>query len=246
MPPLFNSSNTRFDYSSRCTDGIVIGTDSGITHLANQYPTIIQPIQNKIEVIQDELIVTGTGQIGHGQRFTDIIKQHWGKKEFREKSIIDIGRILSNYTINDFKKTFSSIGVYGALVAIPCGCTVELIEFQFADFQPEIKTIDHWYVSMGWGQPIADTLLRFFREIWGNEPPNYKMGICVVTMVLKLSCKMSPNTLTEPIQIAVLSSKNGGLCAFRLSENELSEYIKNFDDSIKYLKEYFHNLQSSN
>ena len=65
-------------------------------------------------------------------------------------------------------------------------------------------------------------------------------------MVLKLSCKMSPNSLTEPIQIAVLISKNGGLCAFRLSENELSEYIKNFADSIKYLKEYFHNLQSSN
>ena len=54
-------------------------------------------------------------------------------------------------------------GRYGALVAVPFGRCGELIEFPF-DLQPELKTDENWYVSMGAGQAVADPLLGLDRS----------------------------------------------------------------------------------
>ena len=80
----------------RCSNGVVIGTDSAATFGPFVLtPTISQLYQQKISIIDDRIIIAGTGAIGLGQRFTAIAKQHWGDAEFRNKSDVEIGKILS-------------------------------------------------------------------------------------------------------------------------------------------------------
>lgn len=233
----------------RCADGVVIGTDSAVTFGTGQgTDTIEQPFRHKIDIVHDHVIVAGTGEVGLGQRFVDIAKKHWDEKSFARKSIIDIGRMLAQSAIEDFSGTGASRGSYGALVAIPCGEKAELIEFSVANFQPEVKTEDCWYASMGSGQLVADPLLGFMREtFWGDDPPSRPDGIFAATMVLKLGCKMAPGGVAEPIQMAVLSpnkENKGRLSTRLLDQEELLEHSANVEDAIRHFKEYREILHS--
>ena len=226
----------------RCTDGVVVGTDSAVTFGSGQNHTIEQPLQQKIDIIQNQIIIAGTGQLGLGQRFADVTEQHWKNRDFQEKSVIDVGRMLARSAIQDFFATGIKTGNYGALVAVSCRHKAELIEFAVNDFQPEVKTGDIWYASMGSGQPVADPLLGFMRKtFWGDSPPSRQDGVFAVTMVLKLGCEMAPTGVAEPIQIAVLGpnpNDKGKLHAFRLTKEELLEHEGNVESAIKYFSKY--------
>ncbi len=224
----------------RCTDGVVIGTDSAMTFTSGQHATIAQPFLQKIEIIRDRIIVAGTGAIGLGQRVATVIGGLWDKRRFQGNSAVYVGRIMAEFTINDFVQTKVPPGNYGAFVAVPLGGRAELIEFALTDFQPEVKTKDNWYASMGSGQPVADPLLGFMRKtFWGNKPPSRQDGVFAVTMVLKLGCAMAPTGVAEPIQIATLSEeKEGKLSARRLTTEELLEHQGNVDDALSYFGQY--------
>ena len=226
----------------RCTDGVVIGTDSAVTFGTGQHSTIEQPLRQKIDIIESHIIVAGTGQVGLSQRFVDIVEQHWKGKSFRGKNVVDVGRMLAQSAIKDFSETEARLGSYGALVAVPCGKTVELIESAVADFQPEVKTKDIWYASMGSGQLVADPLLGFIRKtFWGDDPPSRQDGVFAVTMVLKLGCEMAPTGVAEPIQIAMLGpdpENKGKLSARGLKKEELLEHEGNVKSAIEYFSKY--------
>ena len=226
-----------------CTDGVVIGTDSAVTFGTGQgFHTIEQPLRQKIDIIDERVIVTGTGEVGLGQRFVDIVKKRWAEKDLRTNNIVDVGRRLARPAMEDFASTNVAQGSYGALVALPCGRKAELVEFAVGNFQPEVKTKDNWYASMGSGQLVADPLLGFMRTaFWGDNPPNRQEGIFAATMVLKLGCEMAPEGVEEPIQMAVLSpdrDNKGKLSARRLEEGELDEHRGNVEDAIKYFGKY--------
>ena len=66
----------------RCKDGVVIGTDSSTTFGdARVLRTIEQPTGHKLEIIDDTLIVTGTGYVGHQQRFCEVVRKLWNDKK---------------------------------------------------------------------------------------------------------------------------------------------------------------------
>ena len=96
---------------------------------------------------------------------------------------------------------------------------------------------------MGIGQSIADPLLGFVRAtFWDDGPPNLVDGILVTSMVMKLACQMAPTGVSEPIQMATLSSigKQGKLQARRLTDEELLEY----DGIVKELLDYFRDYRN--
>ena len=224
----------------RCSDGVVIGTDSAMTFgITHQQSTIEQPIRRKIDVIDDKIIIAGTGPIGLGQRFTEMTKLLWENKAFRNKSIFEIGRLISHNTIKDFDSTFQKVGAFGALTAMPNQTKAELIEFSLADFQPEVKSEINWYASMGSGQHVADPLLGFVRTVfWGDEAPSCKEGIFATTLVLKLACSMTPYGVAGPIQMATLCKIKKEYKACYLTENELHEHDQSVDEAILHFKEY--------
>ena len=230
----------------KCRDGVVIGTDSALTlGISTQVHTIEQPLRKKIDIVQNRVIVAGTGQFGLGQRFVAQVDHYWATSANRNLPAIEIGKRLSRATLDDFAETKMGPGAYGALVALPCQKSFELIEFTSADFQPEVKTEDYWYASMGSGQAVADPLLGFMRyTFWGDSPPSRQDGVFAVTMVLTLGCQMATLGVAPPIQMAVLrKDEKGKLLAHRIGEEELLEHETNVESAIKYFRHYQSILQ---
>ena len=224
----------------RCTDGVVIGSDSAMTFASGAQVTIQQPFYQKIEIIKDRVIVAGTGAIGAGQRFVDVVTRAGRHTPLEANSPVDVGRLLASQAAQDFGSTNAPPGSYGALVAYSHAGMPELIEFDSRSFQPEVKTNDNWYVSMGSGQVVADPLLGFARHtFWGDKPPTHQEGVFAVTLVLKLGCEMAPFGVSPPLQIAVLSRvSSGDLVARRLSSEELLEHEENVRAAIEHFRRY--------
>ena len=224
----------------RCNNGVVVGTDSAMTLVSGQRHTIEQPLRRKIDIVQDDVIVAGTGAVGLGQRFIAILERFWKEPRNREANAVETGRQLAKAAVHDFAETGAKQGTYGALVALPCKGNMELIEFAISDFQPEVKTDDYWYASMGSGQAVADPLLGFIRHtFWGDSPPSRQDGVFAATMVLKLGCQMAPMGVAPPIQMAVLRKDDqGNLKVRRVEEEELLEHEDNVDSAIEYFRGY--------
>ena len=225
----------------RCTDGVVVGTDSAMTFGPNaQQLTIEQRNREKIHILDDRIIVAGTGYIGLGQRFIETTERLWREKNFQNKSAIEIGRLVSQNVIHDFSSTNVDRGGYGALVAVPNRHSAELIEFPEDNLQPEVKSDVNWYASMGSGQLVADPLLGFVRAVfWGDEPPNRQEGVFAATLVLKIACQMSPIGVAEPIQMAILyPERRDQLSARYLTEEELLEHEEVVSGAIENFRQY--------
>ena len=233
-----------------CEDGVVIGSDSAMTFGSDPgQPTITHHLERKIDVIDGDAIVAGTGAIGSGQRFVDTVSSLWGTNKLRNKSAVDIGRTISQRATGDFVKTNCSSANYGALVALPSRrANPELIEFYSGNLQPELKSKENWYVSMGSGQAVADPLLGFLRAaFWGDNPPSREDGIFCAVLVLRLACAMVPMGVAEPIQMAVLepNSAGGSMRARSLSREELEEHREHVDEVMERFRSLRHGTRTS-
>ena len=161
----------------------------------------------------------------------------------RDNHVVDMGTKLAQAALQNFASTGGfKAGQYGALVAVPVGGKSELIEFSGADFQPEVKTADVWYASMGSAQSIADPLLGFVREsFWKEGAPELREGMFGATFVLKLACNMAPYGVADPIQLAILrkgKEGRGGWRASRVPKEELIEHEESVNGAIERLGEY--------
>ena len=228
----------------RCTNGVVVGSDSAMTFGAGPgMVTIEQQHPNKISIVRERIIVAGTGQTGLGQRFIYEVEKLWENNEIRNSPTVEIGRKLSEAVVKNFSSTKAPRGEFGALVALPVNNVAELVEIQMSDLQPDVKTGDVWYASMGAGQSIADPLLGFVREAFWRTgaPKNLREGVFASTFVLKLACSMSPFGVAPPLQMAMLyrdRENKGQWTARRLSQPELLEHEESVEGAIQQLGEY--------
>jgi len=221
-----------------CQDGVVVGTDSSATFSAGRMPTIEQPCE-KIKIIDDHLIVTGTGPVGLGQRFTEIVKDYWMGGKFKGKTPIQSTKELCALGINDFGSTGAPKGTYGALIAFAANGQFNLCEFGLNDFQPELKTKDLCYVAMGSGQSIADPFIGFIRRVfWKNSVPRINGGIFAVLWALNHTIALNPGGINGPARIAVLENTKDGFRARLLNEAELSEHNCNAIAVETHLEQY--------
>ena len=221
-----------------CQDGVVVGTDSSATFGVSRVHTIEQPCK-KIEIIDDHIIITGTGQIGLGQRFSEIVGRFWKEKGFRDKSAVQACRELCALAYNDFISTNVSKGSYGSLLAFSANEKFNLCEFSIDDFQPELKTENIWYVAMGSGQNIADPFLGFMRRVfWKNTPPNINGAIFSVAWALNHTIDLNPGGIKGPSQIAILEYTNNGYRARILSDAEIADHEDNINAAEEYLEKY--------
>ncbi len=222
----------------RCTDGVVIGTDSSATFTQGTFRTIEQPCE-KINIVGGKIIVTCTGTVGLAQRFCAIIEQFWNEKKFRG-SPIGIGKQLSRAMIQDMQETFLVPKGFGAVVAFPIQKDPYLCEFAEPDFQPELKTAGLWYCSMGSVQYITDSFLALMRKIfWRAGQPRLHDGIFAVAWTLQHAIEVNPGGVNGPPRIAVLEPDGaGGLSARKLEDEELGEHKQNVAGAEEYLRAY--------
>jgi hypothetical protein len=227
-----------------CKNGVVIGADSSATFSNGRTPTIEQPI-DKIDIIDEKIIIAGTGEVGLGQRFTRCIETAWNNNQFSISSDIEMGKKLAAVGILDFAATQVKQGSYGALVAIPVKKKPCLYELSSDNFQPELKTERLWYVSMGCGQPITDPFLAFIRDIFwidGNLP-NINEGIFAATWTLDHAVSINPGGINGPVKISVLENENGDCKARLLSDQELDEHRQYISEVKNNLRSFRHGQQ---
>jgi hypothetical protein len=226
-----------------CQTGVVLGTDSSATFGSGRIRTIEQPTQ-KLKIIGDSIILAGTGQVGLGQRFQAIVEKSWQDGIFK-KTAMEITKYLSKVTIEDFAYTHAPKEGYGALLAFPAEKTFHLCEFTVADFQPELKTKELWYVSLGVTIQITDSFLALMREVlWKTGPPPLSGGEFVATWTLDHAIEVNVGGVKGPIQLAVLGPDNKGqLRAKQLSEVYLGEHMQNIEGAKVALLDYCSSLQ---
>ena len=155
----------------RCTDGVVVGADGAMTFgYDSMNATIMQTYRQKINTINHKHIkalVAGSGEIGLAQRFDNIVSNHTWNSGSIKKPTIETGTVICNLAIKDFAKTQQNYEQgYGfcALMAMlhvkGSDTSFELIEFYLRNLRPEVKLGDNWYVSIGSGKNIAESVTR--------------------------------------------------------------------------------------
>lgn len=221
-----------------CSNGVIIGTDSSSTFVHDQQLKTIEQPYNKICIIDDRVIIAGTGSIGLGQRFCAIAELAWKEKQF-QKPALEVAKLLSHLFIKDLKSTFLESSNYGALVAFTAEGKPHLCEFEVRNFQPEMKTKDLWYCSMGSTQPITDPFLGLMREIyWEDKPPDLYEGVFATTWALDHAIKLNPGGVKGPIRIAILASIKGQFKAREIEEDELQEHRQHIEEVKDQLREF--------
>lgn len=222
-----------------CKKGVVIGADSSATFNAGQINTMEQKTK-KIQIIEDKIIIAGTGSIGLGQRFFHEVEKYFGHKP--NDSPVELCRKLSANGIANFASTSTNQGQYGALVAFPHQNRFNLCEFDTSKFQPELKSDHLWYVSMGSGQIICDPFLGFIRKIfWRDEKPDLNDGIFAAIWTLQHAIELNPGGVNGPIQVAIMEYvPEPKIVARFLSEEEIEEHQNN----IKSLEENIYNFKN--
>lgn len=219
----------------KCKDGIIIGSDSSATFSAGQTRTIEQSTK-KIQILHDSIIVAGTGAVGLGQRFCNVIHNGYSTNKFRGMNGIQMASEITHLAIEDFIHTRVQPGQYGALAAFQAGHDIHLCEFGITDLQPELKTAGIWYASMGSGQLIADPFLGLMRNVfWGDGMPSLQEGIFIATWTLENAINLNAGGVNGPVQLSVLTKEGD---ARILDENELAEHKENVTGAIAHLRAY--------
>ncbi len=221
-----------------CQDGVVIGSDSSATFSIGDFRTIEQKVK-KVEVVADDVILAGTGQVGLGQRFSAQVQSLRQTSPFpRSPHAIEVAKSVATETIKDFASTFCDKGQFGALMAFVTKEGFHLCEFQVKDFQPELKTKNLWYVSMGSGQPITDPFLGLMRRVfWKDNMPRLNQGVFAVTWALQHTIELNPGGINGPMQIGILDPSKSTKARL-LTDDELSEHIDSVEGAERYLANY--------
>jgi len=221
-----------------CEDGVVVGADSAATFGFGQGSTI-EVSTKKIALVGDCMIIAGTGQVGFGQRFCHLAKGLWDGKKFSGLDHIAFVKMLSSEGIKDFSATHAKTGHYGCLVAFVCQRKPYLCEFACNDFQPELKTTDTPFVSLGSGQPLTDPFLGFLRKIFfPNGPPKLQDGIFTAVWALTHAIELNPGGVNGPAHIAVLRTEKDTFKAEILSTAELEEHRNAVQAAEDHLRAY--------
>src|SRR5437660_9463201 len=146
-----------------CSDGVVVGSDSSVTFTGGSIKTIEQ-LSKKTFKVGDDLSYSCTGAGGHGQRFDDVVSRLKVDKPLAKLKALDVGREIARVSTQDFGYTGANRGTFGALAGFSCANGFHLCEFAESDFQPDLKTREMWFCSMGSGQPITDPFLALARR----------------------------------------------------------------------------------
>jgi 20S proteasome alpha/beta subunit len=176
----------------RCSNGIVIGTDSAVTYAPvpdPQHFTAEVSQGLKIYNVGTDVIAAITGEVGLGQRFAHMLQNVLtnpipvDNKPTRLRTLptVQVGTIISQVALGEFKRTRQDwerqIGL-GALLAIVLEDKPRLIWFDGVYFRPELvgeqdekgafRTLP--LITAGSGQKLADPFLfHSHRVLFGEQ-----------------------------------------------------------------------------
>jgi hypothetical protein len=223
----------------KCSDGIVIGSDSIATSSAGPSPVMQVQSNDKIQIFDGNIIVATTGAVGNAQRLNHHIQEAIRGNVFKNLTKHEISVNITRRLLQDFTNSLMpahphhGLG-FGALLAAPIKGEPCLVEYATNNFQPEFKDGKLFYVSMGSGQPLADPFLAFIsRVLWKDALPDVRLGRFGVFWALQHTIKLAPGTVGDPIKIAVLQKEGENWIASLADDNEEAEqFISGLEEKI--------------
>jgi hypothetical protein len=224
-----------------CEDDVVVGSDSSATFAAGpNLNTIEQPIQ-KTFIVEKDIIFATTGAGGLGQRLEFVLRGLRQSPIWPGAQRLPLALEISRRMLQNMQATFLNPGQLGALVAFPCQNAFHLCEFAVADFQPEMKTVDTWFVSMGSGQMITDPFFGLLRRtLFRDAQPTLAEGVLAAYWALHNAIELNTGGINGPIQVAVLRrpAPDAAFEARLLGDDELAEHAGAIASIEDYLADY--------
>ncbi len=230
-----------------CEQGVVIGAAASDAARAGGCDAR-EPAPANTFVVRDDLIVGGSGRVGLGQRFADVVGAIRSDSRFQEWTALGITKTICAEVVDDFASTRSRRGQFGALLALVACDGFQLCEFSAGDLQPELKTPDRWFASIGAGKPIADPFLAFLqRSFFTSSPPGLAEATFAATWALDYTVGLGSGAGTASEQIAVLAEEGPGLplTARLLTEVEIADCLAEVRAAEKHLASFRRASRSS-
>lgn len=222
----------------KCTDGVVLGADGAATYGSLGQPTIRQPVEHKLQIRKDCIVVGVSGPVGLGQRFAFEVEQLYEQKRLSgvapERAMTIIAEAMRPHILAEIevaKKVRELVGpaaiqsaLTATLVAVPAMKQPCLFQFD-QQGAPEMATADLPFVSIGIGQTIADPFLALLRRLlWPNRLPTLAEATFSVVWTLYHGIQTNAGGVAEPIQVAQLQLASGACRARELQGEELQEH----------------------
>jgi hypothetical protein len=206
--------------------------------------------------------LAGMGFIGSKVQQILAGKVNQGVIPYDAVSPVEIGRIVAEVTIDDFKRTQSTHQVsngwgFGALFAFAQGDRPHLIDFDPTQFHPELKGLPdpgrgdqdrNWRcVSWGAGSRLADAFLAHaYRVLFGNlEGEQWKLKVPTVARA-KLAVawtvdhvrRYNTGLVGGKLQLAVLEKNiNGIWSAYHADTGETEQQVQFLETYISEFRE---------
>jgi 20S proteasome alpha/beta subunit len=228
-----------------CSDGIVIGSDSAYTA-----SNAIEKSGNKIDIIDNKIIVGIAGNVLLGQRFANIVKSN---SNFIQNATTKNGDICNNVAVSEevacflhreFAKTNSISQYANSKFFIAALTNNQLSFYTFTDgtsgvISTDVKIggpeRDGWYECTGSGHYIANSCIALTKQLFGiDNIPTVETATLLCYWAIKHSIEINPGGINEPINIAALYKNNNN--AVLLSDIELDDLEKRINEIITKAK----------
>lgn len=230
----------------RCSDGVVLASDSAATYGTGYQSTIGQQHVTKIHVIRDRVLFCSTGAIGVAQLLIDRIESLHDDKKLGGSNPIAVmrtlGQAIAQEVVDFFRASQASaqlVGTQAAAVPIICKCLVALPVgrqphlFQFNEVGvPEQASDELPFVALGSGQPIADPFLAFLKRVlWKDRQPTLPEGRFGASWTVRHAIQTNPGGVGGKLQLLSLATDGKGKPQIERLDSEGSEqeHFQNID-----------------
>lgn len=234
-------------------DGVVVASDCAAT-LGNLGKSTVRQQAKKLIILQEKIIMGLSGPVGVSQILSGEMDKIYtdnllsGKESHEAMSFIS-----EKFRVHLFKELDAAQraqGVIGigstanisaitfSLVALPVSGKACLFQFN-QQGAPEEATEDLPFVSIGSGQQIADPFLAFIRRVlWKNQAPTLGEAVLASVWTLVHAVETNPGGISEPIEVMVLSDKDGSWNAVKLTEDELKEHLETISHMEEHISDF--------
>lgn len=188
-------------------------------------PLVQEPVAEKLQLVGNKAILACTGSVGLAQRVKIVADEMWKRKEFKGSGMQTATR-MAGLALQDFQSSLVQMhpqhGVnFGALLAMVVEDVPYLVEFASTNFQPEMKEANHFCVSMGSGQMLADPFLTFVKRVlWKDQVPDVEHAKIGVFWALSYTCKVAVGNVGGELKLGVLRKQGVDWAATILADTQ--------------------------
>lgn len=245
----------------RCSEGVVVGTDSAATFGGIGRNTIRQTAR-KLQIVDEKAVIACAGPAGLAQRYHGVLKEILNHETLcvpelpphklmgcLHENFLDATRqqLDSLAAAKDFFGLSNlSGGLGGTIVAMMSAGSIAL--FSFDDLcTAEQATTDLPFVSIGSGQAIADPFLAFLKRVlWKNKAPTLALGVLSTIWTLDHAIETNPGGVAGPLHVVTMAlNESSEPVIVQLQDAVIDDHRQQLEDAEAKIGETLRRLESA-